>query len=169
VQRTEWTYPSSQTGPEPVVSINSKQPTTSKSWKYAVVYVAGTTSKSGGAEYATWDEIAYVPKTAPGSTGQQPKFNFVNYGSQTIYVTSSGGVFDLPVPTDAERLKTPICKENQVLLGELQEVDYPPPTYSALRSFRCDIRRTRCLNPPNAALAGAVPARFLAGTLLSQR
>ena len=130
VQRTEWTYPSSQTAPEPVVSINSKQPTTSKSWKYAVVYVAGTTSKSGGAEYATWDEIAYVPKTAPGSTGQQPKFNFVNYGSQTIYVTSSGGVFDLPVPTDAECLKTPICKENQVLLGELQEVDYPPPTYS---------------------------------------
>jgi hypothetical protein len=64
-QSTEWTYPSSQPAPEPVVSINSTQPKTSKSWKYAVVYVAGTTSQSGGAEYATWDEISYVPKTTP--------------------------------------------------------------------------------------------------------
>lgn len=126
-QSTEWTYPSSGMAPEPVVSINATQPTSSKNWKYAVVYVAGTTSKSGGAEYATWDEIAYVPKATPGSSGQQPKFTFANYGSQTIYVTSSGGVFDLPVPTDPECLKTPACKENLVLLGELQEVNYPPP------------------------------------------
>ncbi|MGC9991790.1 MAG: hypothetical protein ABSD52_05260 [Candidatus Cybelea sp.] len=129
-QSTEWTYPSSQAAPEPVVSINSTQPTTSKSWKYAVVYVAGTTSKSGGAEYATWNEIAYVPKTTPGSSGQQPKFSFTNYGSQPIYVTSSGGVFDLPVPTDPECLKTPACKENLTLLSELEQVSYPPPFYS---------------------------------------
>ena len=126
-QSTEWTYPSSQAAPEPVVSINSSQPKTSKSWKYAVVYVAGTTSKSGGAEYATWDEISYVPKTTPGSSGQQPQFTFKNYGSQTIYVTSSGGVFDLPVPTDPECLKTPACKENLTLLAELEQVNYPPP------------------------------------------
>jgi hypothetical protein len=127
-QSTEWTYPSSQAQSQPVVSINSTQPKTSKAWKYAIVYVAGTTSKSGGAEYATWDEISYVPpKTTPGSSGQQPKFAFKNYGSQTIYVTSSGGIFNLPVPTDPECVKTPACKENLALLAQLEQVDYPPP------------------------------------------
>ncbi len=102
----------------------------SKNWKYAIVYVAGTTSPSGGAEYATWNEIAYVPKTAPDASELQPKILFTNYGSQSIYVTSSGIVLDQPVPSDPDCLKTPACKENLALLGDLQEVNYPPPTYS---------------------------------------
>jgi hypothetical protein len=146
-QSTEWTYPSSQAAPEPVVSMNSKQPTASKTWKYAVVYVAGTTSQSGGAEYATWDEIAYVPKTTPGSSGQQPKITFANYGSQPIYVTSSGGVFDLPVPTDPECLKTPLCKENLSLLGDLQEVDYPPPGSGSSPFVRLQYPPKKVLKP----------------------
>jgi hypothetical protein len=125
-----WTYASAPPANQPIVSINSKQPMASKGWKYAIVYVAGTTSRGGGAEYATWNEIAYVPKTGPDASELQPKILFANYGSQPIYVTSSGIVLDQPVPTDPECLKTPACKENLVLLGDLQEVNYPPPTYS---------------------------------------
>jgi len=119
---TYWTYPSAPQNPVPVVSINGTQPKTSKNWKYAIVYVAGTTSPKGGSEYATWNAIGYVPN---GSN--QPQFTFKNYGSQTIYVTSSGIVLNQPVPTDPDCLKTPICSENLAILADLQEVNFPPP------------------------------------------
>jgi hypothetical protein len=90
--------------------------------------VAGTT-KSGSAQYATWNEISYVP--TPGSSGKQPTFTFENYGSPTIYVTNSGVILDQPVPTDPECFKTPICKGNLVLLAELEQVTYPPAGYSS--------------------------------------
>ncbi|HEX3458800.1 MAG TPA: hypothetical protein VHR97_12690 [Candidatus Baltobacteraceae bacterium] len=127
-EATEWTYASSPANPVPVVSINNpKLPKISKAWKYAIVFVAGTTSPSGGAEYATWNEVPYIP--TPGS-GAQPKFSFENYGSQSIYITSSGVVLNQSVPTDPKCLKTPICPENLTLLGNLQEVNYPPPGVS---------------------------------------
>jgi hypothetical protein len=127
---TYWTYASAPNNPVPVISINAPQPKSSKNWKYAIVFVAGSTAKTGGVQYGTWNEIAYVPKATPGSRQQQPKFTFKNYGSQTIYVQSSGVILDQPVPTDPTCLKTPACTENQKLLAALQEVNYPPPYYS---------------------------------------
>jgi hypothetical protein len=124
---SEWTYSSSYTNPQPIVSINSKQPAYSTSWKYAVVYLAGTTTKgSTASDYATWSEIAYAPPPILTSY-QQPQFTFTNYGTKPIYVQSSGIVYDLAVPTDPECQKTPACPENVELLGELQEEGYPPP------------------------------------------
>jgi hypothetical protein len=117
-----WTYPSSPAAPEPIVSVSSNEPAKSSGWKYAVVYVAGSISRNGGSTYATWNEIAYVPK---GS--KQPQLTFTNYGTQTIYVASSGIVLGQSVPTDKECLKNPACPENLTLLGNLQEVNFPPP------------------------------------------
>jgi hypothetical protein len=124
-ESSEWTYSSNPAVPMPIVSINSKQPTNSSKWKYAVVYIAGTTSSAGGPEYATWNEIAYVPKADDAST--QPKLTFANYGTQTIYVTSSGIVTGLSVPTDKECLTNPACPDNLQLLGNLQALGFPPP------------------------------------------
>jgi hypothetical protein len=121
-QASYWSYPSTPENPEPIISVNSKQPAKSSNWKYAVVYLAGSTTP-GGSEYASWTEIAYVPN----SSGEQPQFTFTNYGKQTIYVTSSGIVLDQSVPTDPACLKSPDCPENMTLLGDLQEVNYPPP------------------------------------------
>lgn len=121
-----WTYPSSPAIQVPIVSINSKQPAKSKKWQYAVVYVAGTTTQSGGDEYQTWNEIAYVPKGA-NDTGAQPRFTFANYGSQPIYVTSSGIVVGLPVPKDKLCVKNPTCPEDLKMLANLQENGFPPP------------------------------------------
>jgi hypothetical protein len=125
-ESSEWTYSSQSPAPEPIVSINSKQPASSSKWKYAVVYIAGTTNSAGGPEYATWTEIAYVAK-AGGASSTQPKLTFANYGTQTIYVTNSGIVTDLPVPTDSECLKDPACSENLQLLGNLDAQGFPPP------------------------------------------
>lgn len=125
-ESSEWTYSSNPAVPMPIVSISSKQPTSSTNWKYAVVYVAGTTNHSGGSEYATWNEIAYVPK-ANAASSTQPVLKFANYGTQTIYVTSSGIVTGLSVPTDKECIVNPACKENLALLGNLQAVGFPPP------------------------------------------
>jgi hypothetical protein len=125
-ESSEWTYSSDPAVPMPIVSINSKQPSTSSKWKYAVVYVAGTTNSTGGSEYATWTEIAYVPKAGDASSAQ-PKLTFANYGTQTIYVTSSGIVTGEPVPTDKECLTNPACPENLTLLGNLQADGFPPP------------------------------------------
>jgi hypothetical protein len=120
-----WTYPSSPQGPQPIISVNvSKQPSTSSNWAYAVVYVAGTTAQgSSASDYASWNEIAYVPNPS----GAQPEFTFKNYGTQTIYVQSSGIVLNQSVPTDPECQKEPDCSENMTLLGNLQEDDFPPP------------------------------------------
>jgi hypothetical protein len=142
---TYWTYAASANNPVPVVSINSKQPKTAK-WDYAIVYVAGSTTK-GGTEYATWNEIPYVA-TTPGSAGQQPRFTFQNFGSQTIYVTSSGVILGQPVPTDPDCLKTPDCSENQALLADLQEVNYPPPGAKGSQFIRLQY-------PPKAVLKPA--------------
>jgi hypothetical protein len=126
-ESSEWTYTSSGPMPMPIVSINSKQPKSSSNWKYAVVYVAGTTNPTGGTEYATWNEIAYVPKADDAGSGQ-PKLTFANYGNKTIYVTSSGIVTGLPVPTDPGCLKDPACPENLELLGNLDAIGFPPPS-----------------------------------------
>lgn len=125
-ESSEWTYSSSGPAPMPIVSINSKQPKSSSNWKYAVVYVAGTTNPSGGSEYATWNEIAYAPKAGAASSAQ-PNLTFANYGTKTIYVTSSGIVTGLSVPTDKECLTNPACPENLTLLGNLQADGFPPP------------------------------------------
>src|SRR5579863_5038731 len=125
-----WTYSSSPQTPMPIISIDTKQPASSKNWKYAIVYVAGSTTKGSSNEYASWNEIAYVAKSGPNNSTFQPRLMFANYGSQTIYVSSSGIVLNQPVPSDPECLKTPVCKENLALLADLQEVNYPPPGQS---------------------------------------
>jgi hypothetical protein len=125
-ESSEWTYASNGPVPMPIVSINSKQPKSSSKWNYAVVYLAGTTNPSGSAEYATWNEISYVPK-ADDSTGGQPNLTFTNYGKSTIYVTSSGIVTGLAVPTDPECIKDPACPENLKLLANLDDIGFPPP------------------------------------------
>jgi len=123
---SEWTYASTPAQPQPIVSIAGKEPVKSANWKYAIVYVAAST-KQGAAQYATWSAVPYV---ASGSQ-QQPRFTFSNYGSQTLYVSSSGIVINVPVPSDPECLKTPACPENQAILAALQEVNYPPPGSSS--------------------------------------
>lgn len=126
---SEWTYASSGPAPMPIVSINSKQPKKSGKWQYAVVYLAGSTSPSGTAQYATWNEIPYVAKA--NAAGTQPKITFANYGNQTIYVTSSGIVTGLAVPTDPTCIKDPNCKEDLALLGNLDATGFPPPGSSS--------------------------------------
>jgi hypothetical protein len=139
-----WTFPSGA-APQPIVSINSNQPSRAPLWHYAVVYVAGTTSPSGGAEYATWNEIAYVAKTQ--NTSAQPTFTFKNYGSQPIYVTSSGIVLNLPVPSDPNCLQTPACRVNLHLLGELDAIGYPPPGSKGSRFVKLQHPPSKVLEP----------------------
>jgi hypothetical protein len=123
---SEWTYASTAAAPMPIVSINTTQPKSSATWNYAVVYLAGSTKPSGTAEYATWNEIAYVP--GPDNTVDgQPKLIFANYGNKPIYITSSGIVTGLAVPTDSSCVKNPACPENLELLGNLDATGFPPP------------------------------------------
>lgn len=138
-----WTYGSNPNVSEPLVSINAKgAPTASKNWKYAIVYVSVALTRGGASAYQTWNEIAYVPK----GTGQ-PTFTFTNYGNQTVYVLSSGIIDGLSVPKDADCLKTPICTENLTLLGNLQEVNYPPPHASGSEFVNLTHPPTATLKP----------------------
>ena len=117
-----WSYPSSPNAAQPIVSINSSGPKTSASWQYAMVYVAVALTKGGQPVYGTWNEVAYVPK---GS--EQPKLTFKNYGTQTLYVVSSGIIPAQSVPSDPECLSNPSCPENMTILASENFAGSPPP------------------------------------------
>jgi hypothetical protein len=128
-QYAYWTYASAPPVAAPIVSVNWRQQADTAEiggatvkWAYAVVYIAGALKPNSPSVYASWLTIPYVLK---GSN--QPRFAFTNFGKQPIYVTSSGVVLGLPVPTDPECIKLPDCSENMDIISTLNEIGYPPP------------------------------------------
>jgi hypothetical protein len=108
---------------QPSISINPPPPQGgSSSWAYAEVFVAAALTPSGPAAYGTWN---YVPYNPQGSA--QPKLTFTNWGSQPLYVVSSGIVPGLSVPTDPACFTNPSCPENMSILGILNFAGSPPP------------------------------------------
>jgi hypothetical protein len=114
------TYPPPQ--PAPIISIASKQPVMSSKWKYAIVFVSASTQATGTASYGSWWAIGYVPKGKA-----QPIIQFRNYGTQTLYVKSSGILLNQPVPTDLACLSNPACQENMAILATENSDSLPPP------------------------------------------
>lgn len=108
--------------PEPMISIASKQPLTSTTWKYAIVFVSASTASTGAASYGSWWAIGYVPHSST-----QPSILFRNYGKQTIYVKNSGILLNQPVPTDLACLSNPACPENMAILATENSINLPPP------------------------------------------
>jgi hypothetical protein len=108
--------------PVPIISIASKQPNSSFTWDYAIVFVSASNKPQGGATYGSWWAIAYVPH---GKT--QPLILFRNYGKQTLYVNSSGILLNQPVPTDPNCVSNPACSENMTILSTENTVGLPPP------------------------------------------
>jgi len=123
-----WTYnppigaTTSLPGPEPSISIISSQPVSSSNWNYAYIYIGASTAPTGGATYGSWWAVGYKPN---GS--QQPKFKFENYGTQTIYVKSSGIILDQPVPSDPNCQNNPGCKDDMAILAVENTQGLPPP------------------------------------------
>ena len=118
-----WSYPSSPNNPQPMVSINWKGfAKSAPKWTYAEVFVSVSLTPGGPVAYGTWNELGYVAK---GS--QQPHFTFTNYGTQTLYVVSSGIIPNQPVPSDPDCAKNPSCPENMNILNILNFAGSPPP------------------------------------------
>ena len=94
----------------------------SGAWKYAIVFVSASTKATGTASYGSWWAIGYVPKGK-----SQPIIQFRNYGTQTLYVKSSGILLNQAVPTDLACLSNPACPENMAILANENSVSLPPP------------------------------------------
>ena len=99
-----------------------------RAWKYAIVFVSASTKSTGIATYGSWSAIGYVARK-----GAQPKIKFRNYGSQTLYVKSSGILLAQPVPTDLACLTNPTCSENVQILSTLNSEGMPPPGTTSWR------------------------------------
>ncbi len=91
----------------------------------AQIYIAASLKPGAVPVLNLWKEIGYVP-----GGKDQPKFTFTNYGTQTLYVQSSGIILNQPVPTDPACAKlVPVCKEDYAILATLNVDGSPPPGY----------------------------------------
>jgi len=138
-----WSYPSSPNNPQPIVSINSKaEPKGATNWAYAEVFVSVSTTPNGPAVYGTWNEVAYVP-----AGGAQPRLSFKNYGTQTLYVLSSGIIPNQPVPSDPTCQTNPACPEDMQILSILNFAGSPPPNASGSQFIPLTYPPSKVLKP----------------------
>jgi len=133
----------STTSTEPIVNINwSSKVATSANWAYAEVFIAVALKPGGAAVYGTWNDVPYVPK---GSG--QPHLTFTNYGSQPLYVVSSGIIPGQTVPTDPECLTNPGCPEDMSILSILNFAGSPPPGTPSSPFIPLQYPPAKVLNP----------------------
>ncbi len=129
-QSAEWTFVSGPPVPTPIVSVNwrdQKKHTKSAKWQYAIVYVGASTNASGPSTYGAWTAVPYVPAGAGQAAANQPRMVFANYGTQVIYVQTSGIVTGVAVAPGTGCVKEPDCAANMQILGTLDDEGYPPP------------------------------------------
>jgi hypothetical protein len=128
---TEWTFASAPPQPTPVLNVCNPKKVKTKAAAatptvFATVFVETSFSpitSSNPATSGTWVDVPYTE--LKGSA--QPKFEFTNNGSQTIYTANSGIVLNQSYPTDPDCIKDLYCKEN---IGNLELLNYagmPPP------------------------------------------
>jgi hypothetical protein len=124
-----WSYPSSPNSSQPFVSINQKTGADSiddslaaAPQAYAEVFISVSLKPGGPVAYGTWNDIAYTPLST-----RQPHLTFTNYGTQVLYVTSSGIILNQPIPTDPQCLQNPACPEDMQILSTLNFTGSPPP------------------------------------------
>jgi hypothetical protein len=123
-----WTYASGPPIQQPIVSVNwLPKVRTCKDWKYATVFIAVGKKKGGAAVEGQWIEKAYCPKGTA-----QPVFTFQNFGTQNLYVVSSGGIFNQAPPNNQSCFTTdPTCPEDMAILATLNFAGLPPPGYGS--------------------------------------
>ncbi len=127
--QTYWSYPSAPHIVQPFVPIEVIHPrVTGKKWLYAEVYVSVTDKPGTQAVFGNWELVPYVPDGT-----KQPKLKFSNYGTEKLYVVSSGIIPGVAVPNDPDCLKNPSCPEDMDLLASLNYAGSPPPGYSGSR------------------------------------
>jgi hypothetical protein len=120
----QWTYPSAPAVQTPYVNVKlAKGVALSKDWDYAEVYIDVSLTKGGSLAYGGWQEIGYVPR---GSA--QPKLQFLNYGTQPLYVHSAGIIINQGIPK-GQCLKNILCPANMAILASLNFPGSPPPGF----------------------------------------
>lgn len=133
---TEWTFASAPAQQTPVLNICNPKKVKTKAAAaeptvFATVFVAESFSPitaSQPATAGTWIDVPYTQYS--GSQTKQPKFEFTNPTSQTIYTANPGIVLDESYPTDSECLKDLYCDENIADLELLNYSGMPPPGYA---------------------------------------
>jgi hypothetical protein len=140
----ELMYGSQKPVPSYFVSVNSaKLVKKAQTWAYAEVYIGASLKSGGKPVFQLWQEIGYVP-----GGKDQPKFTFKNYGTQTLYVDSTGIVLNQPVPTEKACKKlTPLCKEDYAILALLNFAGSPPPGYSGSKFVPLQYPPPKVLKP----------------------
>jgi hypothetical protein len=140
---SNWSFPSQPNHSEPVVAVAwNSSVMTSNSWRYAEVFVEVSLTPGGPPAHGSWTEVAYVPK---GAT--QPKLSFTNYGTQPLYVLSTGVVPNQAVPKDPTCQKNPACAENMALLAKLNFAGSPPPGSPGSKFIRLQFPPPSVLKP----------------------
>jgi hypothetical protein len=128
---TEWTFTSAPPQVTPVLNVcNTKKvktkPAAAAPTVFATVFVETSFSpitSSSPATSGTWVDVAY--SQLKGTT--QPKFEFTNPTSQTIYTANSGIVLNQKYPTDSKCVQELDCSENIANLKLLNYQGMPPP------------------------------------------
>jgi hypothetical protein len=130
--------------PSYFVSVNpAKLVKQAQTWAYAQVYISASLKPGANPVLSLWKEIGYVP-----GGSDQPKFTFKNYGTQTLYVQSSGIILNQPVPTDpACRKLVPLCKEDYSILASLNFTGSPPPGFSGSQFVPLQYPPAKVLKP----------------------
>lgn len=131
---TEWTFASAPAQQTPVLNICNPKKVKTKSAAaeptvFATVFVAESfapITSSQPATAGTWIDVPYTQSA--GSQKKQPKFEFTNATSQTIYTANSGIVLDQSYPSDPSCIKNLYCAENIANLELLNYAGMPPPT-----------------------------------------
>jgi hypothetical protein len=131
---TEWTFASAPPQVTPVLNPCHHKKKTESAAKaptvFATIFVETSFSPITASNPATsggWFDIPYTQL----ASGAQPKFEFTNPTSQTIYTADSGIVLNQPEPTDKECIKNLYCSENIKNLERLNYAGMPPPGTSS--------------------------------------
>jgi hypothetical protein len=130
--------------PSYFISVNpAKLVKKAQTWAYAQVFISASLKPGANPVLSLWKEIGYVP-----SGSDQPKFTFKNYGTQPLYVQSSGIILNQPVPTDpACRKLVPLCKEDYAILASLNFTGSPPPGFSGSQFVSLQYPPPKVLKP----------------------
>ena len=132
---TEWTFASAPPQVTPVLNVCNPKKVKTKAAAtgtavFATVFIAESFSPitaSQAATAGTWIDVPYIPPCFRCKAATQPKFEFTNPTSQTIYTANSGIVLDQSYPTDPECIQDLYCDENIANLELLNYADMPPP------------------------------------------